>query len=177
MEIFIIFTFKREGAASLVPKMPLELDTAWNLLMRYQTSASFLTSTREAEHLRTAELVIWLEAASPCIRYYENTMRQKLYPILSQDLTISLPCMRGSLGVLGIPSEGLYIRNLPSKKYRVMITVIIRGKFDLFHQSLFSAKLLSTSSSLLSLRVSTWKYQWYITLSWKMSLEWLGRSN
>lgn len=80
MKISIIFTFKREGAASLVPKMPLELDAASNLLMRYQASASFLISAREAEHLTAEELVIWLKAVSPSIRYYENSIRKSSAP-------------------------------------------------------------------------------------------------
>lgn len=64
----------------MVPKMPYELDTAWNLLTRYQKSASFPIAAREAEHLRTAtESVAWLEAVSPCIRFCENTTMQKLY--------------------------------------------------------------------------------------------------
>lgn len=37
MEIFTIYTFRRERVAYLLPKMPLELDTAWTLLMRYES--------------------------------------------------------------------------------------------------------------------------------------------
>lgn len=67
----------------------------------YQTSASFLISARE-EHLTAEELVIWLKAVSPSIRYYENSIRQKLCPRVSLDIIISLPYMRGSLGLQGI---------------------------------------------------------------------------
>lgn len=74
--------------------------------MRYQTSASFLIPAREAEHLTAEELVIWLKAVSPSIRYYENSTRPKLCPSVSQGLIILLPYMRGSLGLQGISTEG-----------------------------------------------------------------------
>lgn len=108
MEISIILTCKRERSILFGSNAALELDAAWNLLIRYEKSVSLPKSVREAEHLWTAtESVTQQEVISPCISYCKNTTMQKLYSRMPQDVIIPLPYMKGSLSLQGISSKRL----------------------------------------------------------------------